>query len=243
MSIEVTFTKENLDFYLKELAKEYRKRGRGIRAELILIGGASVLINYDFREMTYDIDAVYTAPSLMKEAINAVGDRLGLPNGWLNADFIRTDSYTPRLAQYSTYYRTYSNILEIRTVNAEYLVAMKLVSGRRYKKDLSDVVGILYEQDRAGNPLSYEQINKAIMDLYGSWEYINEHTKDLLLKALETPDLKAMYLEQCEEESEAKAAILEIEHKYPKIIREDNVNDILQAALAKKRKARERGGR
>lgn len=44
------FTKDNIDLYLKELAKEYRKQvGKGMPAELILIGGASVLINYGFR--------------------------------------------------------------------------------------------------------------------------------------------------------------------------------------------------
>lgn len=83
MSIDKAFTKENLDYYLKELAKEFRKRnGAKLSAEIVLIGGAAVLANYGFREMTYDIDAIITASSVMKEAINAVGDRLELPNGW-----------------------------------------------------------------------------------------------------------------------------------------------------------------
>ena len=39
----IEFTKENLDTYLKEVAKEYRRlAGKGMPAELILIGGASV---------------------------------------------------------------------------------------------------------------------------------------------------------------------------------------------------------
>ena len=39
---EVFFTKENLDSYLKELAKEFRKiNGNKMPAEIILIGGAS----------------------------------------------------------------------------------------------------------------------------------------------------------------------------------------------------------
>lgn len=80
---EVFFTKENLDSYLKELAKEFRKiNGNKMPAEIILIGGASVLINYGFREMTYDMDAIIQASSSMKDAINSVGDRMGLPNGW-----------------------------------------------------------------------------------------------------------------------------------------------------------------
>ena len=36
------FTKENLDTYLKELAKEFRKiNGKSMPAEIILIGGAA----------------------------------------------------------------------------------------------------------------------------------------------------------------------------------------------------------
>ncbi|MBQ9008951.1 MAG: hypothetical protein IJ088_06435, partial [Clostridia bacterium] len=140
------FTKENIDFYLKEVAKEYRKQvGKNMPAELILIGGASVLINYGFRNMTTDIDAQIEAASAMQDAINRVGDRYELPNGWLNADFKNTDSYSTKLSQFSVYYKTYSNVMTIRTVAAEYLVAMTLRSGRQYKSDLSDVLGVLTE--------------------------------------------------------------------------------------------------
>ena len=63
------FTKDNLDEYLKELAKEFRKmNGTRIPAEIILIGGAAILINYGFREMTYDMDAIIQASSSMKDA-------------------------------------------------------------------------------------------------------------------------------------------------------------------------------
>ena len=52
---DTLFTRDNLDSCLKELAKEIRKiNGSRIPAEIILIGGASVLINYGFREMTYE---------------------------------------------------------------------------------------------------------------------------------------------------------------------------------------------
>ena len=44
------FTKQNLDTYLKELAKEFRKlNGKDMPAEIILIGGAAILANYGFR--------------------------------------------------------------------------------------------------------------------------------------------------------------------------------------------------
>ena len=37
-------------------------------AEIILIGGASILINYGFREMTYDMDAIIKSSGAMRDA-------------------------------------------------------------------------------------------------------------------------------------------------------------------------------
>lgn len=239
MSIDVPFTKENLEGYLKELAKEYKKRGRGFPAEMILVGGASVLINYQFRAASYDIDASYESPSIMKEAINAVGDKFGLPNGWVNDEFKRTASYTPKIVQYSEYYRTFSGVLQIRTIRAEYLVAMKLVSGRQYKKDLSDIAGIVYEQQIAGKPLSYEMIDKAVCNLYGNWDNIEEYARNLIDKILACDDLKALFIELSEDEKAAKEALVEINKKYPNAVTKDNVNDIIAATLKKKREREE----
>lgn len=68
---EAIFTKENLDGYLKELAKAFRKRnGTSMPAEIILVRGAAILVNYGFRAMTTDIDAIIHAVSSMKDAIN-----------------------------------------------------------------------------------------------------------------------------------------------------------------------------
>ncbi len=240
MSIDVPFTKDNLEYYLKELAKEFKKRGKGIPAEMILVGGASVLINYEFRMASYDIDATYNAGAIMKEAINAVGDKFGLPNGWVNDDFKKTASYTPKIMQYSEYYRTFSNVLMIRTVRAEYLVAMKLVSGRQYKKDLSDIAGILYEQQIAGKSLNYEMIDKAICNLYGNWDLVSEYAQKLLARILACEDLKALFIELSEDEDATKDALMEVEKKYPNVVKQDNVNDVIAVALKKKKDRDER---
>ncbi|MDE6844832.1 MAG: hypothetical protein K2J99_03570 [Lachnospiraceae bacterium] len=240
MFVEKGFTKENLDYYLKELAKEFRKRnGRNTPAEIILVGGAAILANYGFREMTYDIEAVITATSAMKEAINAVGDRLDLPNGWLNADFKNTSSYSPKLSQYSKYYRTYSNVLNIRTISAEYLVAMKLMSGRRYKKDLSDIVGILSEQERRGEPLSYQQIDCAVKNLYGGWENISEYAIQLLRAALDSENLSELFVEQEQEEALSKQAVMRAQKYEMGKENVSNVDAIIQRALSRKKKDRD----
>ena len=120
MSYNTKLTKENLDYYLRELAKEFRRlNGKTMPAEMVLIGGASVLINYGFRDMTSDVDAISSASSVMREAINKVGDRFSLENGWLNTDFQNTKSYTPQIIEASIIYKTRSNVLTIWAVAGE----------------------------------------------------------------------------------------------------------------------------
>lgn len=194
MSADKPFTRENLDSYLRELAKEFRKKnGSRKPAEITLIGGASILINYGFREMTYDMDAIIKSSGAMRDAINTVGDRMGLPIGWLNTDFVHTNSYTPRLAEHSKYYKTFANILQIRTVSAEYLVAMKLMAGRQYKNDLSDIVGILIEQEERNEPLSFKNIQKAIVDLYDTYDRIPEDSRTFIEALYKKEDLHEFY--------------------------------------------------
>ncbi len=233
---DTQFTKENLDKYLKELAKEFRKRnGKNIPAEIILIGGASVVINYGFREMTYDMDAIINASSVMKEAINFVGDKYDLPNGWLNDDFKKTDSYSPQIARYAKHYRTFSNVVTFRTVTGEYLVAMKLMSGRRYKYDRSDVIGILLEQEKVGNPLTLEVIKKAVEDLYGSYEVLTDEIRSFLENVIEDGNYEELYATARRHEAENKENLLEYQEEKPGVINEDNVNDIVEALRRKKK--------
>ena len=228
------FTKVDIENYLKELGKELKKRGHGTPMEIILVGGASILVNYDFRLSSYDIDAYYAKASIMKECINAVGDKFGLPNGWVNDDFMKTSSFTPKIIEYSKYYKKYSGVLTVRTIKAEYLVAMKLVSGRKYKKDLSDVAGIIYEQQLAGAPITYEMIDRAVVELYGDWSRISDDAKDMLKKILFCNDMKVIFDELSQYETEAKDILANISNKYPDVVNRDNVDDVIAAAMKKK---------
>ena len=90
--------------YFSELAKEIKKEcGRDANVELIVVGGASILLNYDFRESTIDVDALVSSRISIKESINRVGDKYGLPNGWINSDFKTTNSFSPKIVQFSKY--------------------------------------------------------------------------------------------------------------------------------------------
>jgi len=241
MSRELSFTKDNLDFYLKELSKVFRKlNGKKIPAEIILVGGASILVNYGFRDMTNDIDAIIHASSVMKEAINIVSDKFQLPNGWLNTDFTHTKSYSNKLIQASVYYKTYSNILTIRTIAAEYLIAMKLVSGRQYKNDLSDIAGILWEHQKSGNPISSEMIDKAVIELYGGWSEISDRAKIILSEVFKSGDFEKLYNDTRESEIESRKVLIDFENQYPDALKNGNdVNSFLESVQRKKSERKE----
>lgn len=227
------FSKESMDTYLKELAKEYRRLvGKNMPAEIVLIGGASIIANYGFRESTTDIDAIIRAASAMKDAIVTVGDKFGLPGGWLNSDFTHTDSYSPRLVEHSSYYKTFSNVVTVRTVEAEYLVAMKLRSGRQYKYDLSDVVGILAESKSRGKPITIEQVQTAFVNLYGSLDFMPDSSRELLERIMATEDFEAEYTHVAEEERRHAKLLKGFEQDYPGAANAQNVDSILEKLKA-----------
>lgn len=239
MSVETPFTRDNLDTYLKELAKEFRKlNGTAMPAEIVLIGGAAILAQYGFREMTYDIDAVILASSSMKEAVNHVGDKFGLPNGWLNMDFKKTRSYSDKLSEVSVYYKTFSNILNVRTIAAEYLIAMKLMSGRQYKNDLSDVAGILWEHQKRGNPIAREAIDKAVAVLYRDGVELPEVSKQFIDDTYIDGDFKSVYKNIRENEKHSKEILLNFEKDYPNSLKEENISSILEKTKQKQKQDR-----
>ena len=239
MSTENTsvFKKDNLDLYLKELAKEYKKLvGRNMPAEIILIGGAAVIENYGFRDMTTDIDAIISAASAMKDAINHIGDRFDLPNGWLNADFQKTGSYSSKLLQFSAFYRTFNQVLNVRIVTGEYLIAMKLRAFRQYKNDLSDIVGILAEHEKRGDHMTLERIEKAVTDLYGSWSDFHKDAKDFIVNTLSAGNYEKVYELVRQNEKDAKEDLIDFEDKHPGDLKADNVDEVLQTLRARKRR-------
>lgn len=232
------FTKENLDLYLNELSKEYKKMGgRNVPLEIVLIGGAAIIENYGFREMTTDIDAIFPSVSIMKDAIKRVGDRFGLPNGWLNADFTKTDSYSISLSQYSVPYKTFNQVLNVRTVAGEYLIAMKLRAGRKYKNDLSDIVGILAEHQAAKKPISYDMIDLAVKNLYGGWEDFSSETVSFIRDIIKAKDYISVYAQTRHDEKRAKEILLDFQENYPDVLTEKNINSILNNRIKQTPKA------
>jgi len=226
MSVDISLTRDLLNIYLKDLARIYRKLSGKTLAEIILVGGAAILMSYNFRDMTTDVDAVILASSAMKDAIRQVSDMYSLPIDWLNGDFKNTSSYTEKLREVSVYYKTLSSVLEIRLVKAEYLIAMKLKSGRRYKFDQSDIAGILMEHKNNQTPISLNAIQNAVYKLYGNTE-LSIDSINLLNDIFVTNDYQTAYNELRKNEMESNDILIKARRDNPDLFKKEPISNIL----------------
>ena len=226
-------TKEDVLFYLKELAKEYRKLGgKHTPGEIIIVGGSSIMLNYLFRHETEDIDAYFLTSSAIKQAAHNIADQYNLPHDWINDDFKYTESYTPKIIQYSKYLCTFSNVLTIRTITAEYLIAMKLRAYRLYKHDLSDIYGILFEEQ---HNITSNSIKQAVIDLYGALSVLSQEALELLQNVSEIEISFANYQEARNSELNNKRLLNNFNIEYPGQIDQNNVEQILEILKNKRR--------
>ena len=231
----LSFQRRDLDLYLKELAKEYRRlAGRKMPAEIVLIGGAAIVNGYGFRNTTTDIDALIHAASSMKDAIIHVGDRFSLPPGWLNSDFTRTNSYTDRIVRFSRFYKSFYQVLSVRILTGEYLIAMKLRSFRHYKNDISDIVGILAEHTDRREPISFAMIDRAVRDLYDSWDDFPAGARPFLDDIFRNGEFSALYEKVRENERAARTDLLTLQDSYSDLFQTADPETVLRTLRAKK---------
>lgn len=99
---------------------------------------------------------------------------------------------------------------------------------------LSDVVGILIEQEESGDPFSLGRIQKAVVDLYDSYERLPENSREFIESIYRKSDLKAFYRQCRQIELENKDVLISFQDNYPGVLNGDNLADVLKAARARK---------
>lgn len=110
------------------------------------------------------------------------------------------------------------------------------MAGRQYKNDLSDIVGIIIEQEERGDILTLERIKKAIIDLYDEYELIPYNSRSFIEAIYKQSNLKDFYRQCREMELDNKDVLVEFQDDYPGELTEDNLENILNVAREKKLK-------
>lgn len=109
---------------LRSVGEELNRRG--LMGEIVIVGGAFMLLVIENRETTRDVDAYFSGdPGAIRDAARIVAEREGLPNDWLN-DAVKGFFYREPPTQLWGEYRG----LRVYVASAEYVFAMKAVAGR-----------------------------------------------------------------------------------------------------------------
>lgn len=119
---------------------------RGTRIELALVGGALMVLLYEARESTRDVDAIILAPrevGAVRELAQTVADERGWPDDWLNDG---AKGFLIGLSQGPAVFSAPG--IEVRSPSTAQLLAMKL-SAWRDDVDIADARRLL--QEMSGN--------------------------------------------------------------------------------------------
>lgn len=121
----VPLSAEAIEQAFGALSVELERRAR--KAEIIVVGGAALVLLFRARESTKDVDGYFLRPeaSVIREAAKAVADRLNLPNDWLNDG---AKGYFVGVTVGETLFD--SPALIVRAASTPQLLAMKLAAWR-----------------------------------------------------------------------------------------------------------------
>lgn len=121
-------------FYLEKLSD--RLAEGGVKGEMILYGGAVMVLAFNARPSTKDVDAVFQPKDRIYQAARDVEDLYGAPEGWLNDAVKGFVSGKEDLQPYLDLPH-----LKVYLAGPRYILAMKALSLRlgRGEKDLEDI--------------------------------------------------------------------------------------------------------
>ncbi len=158
--------KENIDEYLDALALKIIKAGIG-KHRILVVGGAAMALKYQDGRSTVDIDICFREQNNLHSCCQSVAEDFDLPDDWINADVMHSESFSYALFDRATEYWVYRNILEVFIADDLDLYCMKLVSFR--PKDVQDME--ILSESMKDSGITKEDVTANFVRLYGD-EYL-----------------------------------------------------------------------
>jgi hypothetical protein len=130
------FDKDKIIYFLKYLNEKMKKNN--IQGELIIGGGAAMILVHNVREFSGDIDAIINPREPIKKLSKEISKEFDMDPDWLNDDFkgfIYDNFPTEDFISFSN--------LNIKVFAPECLIAMKINAARIDKYDMEDLIFLL----------------------------------------------------------------------------------------------------
>ena len=122
---EYKLNKETI-FKALEALSDYFKQ-HGAQGEICIFGGTAMLLAFDARETTRDVDAIFQPSGLFRDAAKKISETHHLPENWLN-DGVK--GFISSLGNFTSEGLPQFSHLRITRPTAEYLLAMKCLAAR-----------------------------------------------------------------------------------------------------------------
>ena len=128
--------RENIEEYLEALATQIEEAGIGTH-RILVVGGAAMALKFHDGRSTVDIDICFREQNNLHACCTKVAAKYDLPDDWINADVMHSDSFSYRLFDNAVLYKVFGGLLEVYVANDLDLYCMKIVSFR--PKDVQDM--------------------------------------------------------------------------------------------------------
>ena len=166
--------RENIDEYLEALARKITEAGVG-KHRILIVGGAAMALKYQDGKSTVDIDICVREQNRLYSCCQAVAMEYALPEDWINADVMHSDSFSYALFENAELYRTFGDILEVYVATDIDLYCMKIVSFR--PKDIQDLE--LLSESLRNSGITIVDIIENFKRLYGNEYYLRNDIRKL----------------------------------------------------------------
>lgn len=114
-------------------------RQNDIELEMSIYGGCAMILAFDRRQITRDVDAIFHPIEAIRSLVKQVAEELSLPDNWLNDDVRQFLAPKESMRALPIEF----DGIKITVPTASYLLAMKALAGRRalpgYKGDEEDL--------------------------------------------------------------------------------------------------------
>lgn len=171
--------RDNITEYFESLSKEIEIAGIGMHS-ILVVGGAAIALKHREQRSTVDIDMCFREQNNLYRCCQKVALKYNLPDDWINADVMHSDSFSYELFRNAELYKEYGNNLRVFIVSDLDLYCMKLVSFR--PKDVQDMV--LLKEDLILKGVTVQNVRDNFVRLYGSEFFLkNDSRKEKFVKA------------------------------------------------------------
>ncbi len=151
--------KDDIEKYLQMVGEELYRQG--LTYEIVLLGGAVMLLEVGNRESTQDVDTFFLPDftAIMKAAAS-VAEREGLPDGWLNsaaAGFTYSFKEEPPKKLWKKFPG-----LHVYTASLDYILVTKIMASR--SRDQSDILALAQKLQVANRHVVLTLMRKYVSD-------------------------------------------------------------------------------